>query len=106
MQLHEMSGKRKGLTAGEDLGFMGFDDQPVYMSWDIVFLLWSGMQWNRKETMRLLQERFDEKEQERRIGKRVMVPCRLILRGSGNMKTVTALEKEIGRKKEKESPER
>ena len=65
------------------------------------------MQWNR-EGKRLLQERFDEKEQERRIGKRVMVPCRLILRGSGNMKTVTesARKKKLAGKKEKESPER
>mgnify|MGYP000494288650 CR=1 FL=1 len=58
-----------------------------------------------REAMRLLQERFDEKEQERRIGKRVMVPCRLILRGSGNMKTVTesARKKKLAGKKEKES---
>jgi len=37
-----------------------------------------------------------------------MVPCRLILRGSGNMKTVTesARKKKLAGKKEKESPER
>ena len=55
-----------------------------------------------KETMRLLQERFDEKDGERRRGKRVMVPCRLILRGSASMKTVTesARKRRLAGKKE------
>lgn len=101
--------ERKGLTAGEDLGFMGFDDQPVLyeLGYRLSVVERDAVEQGR-EAMRLLQERFDEKEQERRIGKRVMVPCRLILRGSGNMKTVTesARKKKLAGKKEKESPER
>ena len=97
---------RKGLTAGEDVGFMGFDDQSILyeLGYRLSVVERDALE-QGKEAMRLLQERFDEKDQERRIGKRVMVPCRLILRGSGNMKTVTenARKKKLAGKKE--SPE-
>lgn len=98
--------EKKGLAAGEDVGFMGFDDQPVLyeLGYRLSVVERDAVEQGR-EAMRLLQERFDEKEKGRRIGKRVMVPCRLILRGSANMKTVTenARKKKLAGKKE--SPE-
>ena len=54
--------ERKGLTAGEDLGFMGFDDQPVLyeLGYRLSVVERDAVEQGR-EAMRLLQERFDEK---------------------------------------------
>ena len=93
----------RGLIVGEDVGFMGFDDQEIFeqLGFRLSVVERDALE-QGKETMRLLQERFDEKDGERRRGKRVMVPCRLILRGSASMKTVTesARKRRLAGKKE------